>query len=108
MYNWITLFYTWNYHNVIDQLYPNKYLRTCNLHFSDKIRDTVLSSSSTNAENGYSGVMAHEQKGADKRKTHGNQAGCIHQPPTRIMKNSKSNIKDAGQGVETHEGARQE
>ena len=52
--------------------------------------------------------MAHEQKGADKRKTHGNQAGCIHQPPTRIMKNSKSNIKDAGQGVETHEGARQE
>ena len=52
--------------------------------------------------------MAHEQKGADKGKTYINQASCIHQPPTGIMKKSKSNVKDAGQGVETHEGARQE
>ena len=51
--------------------------------------------------------MAHEQKGADKGKTHRNQAICIHQPPIGIMVKSKSNVKDAGQGVETHEGARQ-
>lgn len=56
----------------------------------------------------YTGVTAHEQKGADKGKTHINQASCIHQPPTGIMKKSKSNVKDGGQGVETHEGARQE
>ena len=61
-----------------------------------------------NAETGYSGVMAHEQKGADKGKTHRNQAGCIHQPPTGIMIKNKSNVKDAGQSVETHEGAPQE
>ena len=60
------------------------------------------------AETGYNGVTAHEQKGADKGKTHSNQASYIHQPPTGIMKKSKSNVKDGGQGVETHEGARQE
>ena len=52
--------------------------------------------------------MAHEQKGADKGKTHRNQAICIHQPPIGIMIKSKTNIKDAGQGVERHEGAPQE
>ena len=24
MYNWITLLYTWNKHNIVNQLYPNK------------------------------------------------------------------------------------
>ena len=61
-----------------------------------------------NAETGYSEVTAPEQKRADKGKTHRNQGSCIHQPPTGIMKKSKSNVKDGGQGVETHEGARQE
>ena len=61
-----------------------------------------------NAETGYSEVTAHEKKGANKGKTHRNQAGCIHQPPTGIMKKSKSNVKDAGQSVETHEGVCQE
>ena len=32
----------------------------------------------------------------------------VFQPPTGIMKKSKSNVKDAGQSVETHEGVHQE
>ena len=24
MYNWITLLYTWNQHDIVNQLYPNK------------------------------------------------------------------------------------
>ena len=92
---------------MINQLYLDKNLKTYNLHFSGKIRwYWVLHVQKT--ETGYNGVTAHEQKGADKGETHINQASCIHQPPTGIMKKSKSNVKDGGQGVETHEGARQE
>ena len=36
------------------------------------------------------------------------QADSLPLAPTGIMKKSKSNVKDAGQGVETHEGAYQE
>ena len=25
MYNWITLLYTWNWHNIVNQLYLNKH-----------------------------------------------------------------------------------
>ena len=106
MYNWFTFSYTRKKHT-INQLYLDKILKTYNLHFSDKIRGYWVLHVQK-AETGYDGVTAHEQKGADKGKTYINQASCIHQPPTGIMKKSKSNIKDAGQGVETHEGAYQE
>ena len=107
MYNWFTFSYTQNKDNTINQVCLDKILKTYNLHFSDKIRGYWVLHVQK-AETGYDGVTAHEQKGADKGETHINQASCIHQPPTGIMKKSKSNVKDAGQGVETHEGACQE
>ena len=90
-----------------NQVQLHKILKTYNLCFSVKIRRFCVLHVQK-AETGYNGVTAHEQKGADIGKTHINQASCIHQPPTGIMIKSKTNIKDAGQSVETHEGARQE
>ena len=33
MYNWITLLYTWNYHNIVNQLYSNKKFKKFNKNF---------------------------------------------------------------------------
>ena len=42
MYNWITLLYTWNDHNVVNQLYSNIKLKVKEIKYRNKFKTNML------------------------------------------------------------------
>ena len=42
MYNWITLLYTWNYHNVVNQLYSSIKLKVKKIKYRKNFKTNML------------------------------------------------------------------
>ena len=81
--------------------------KTCNLLIYDKMRRICISDPDK-AEPEYSGVTAHDNKGADTWKTHRNEGNSVHQPPSGIMKSSNTSMNEGGEDVKRHKGAHQD
>ena len=56
----------------------------------------------------YTGVLAHEQKGADSREARCNDYSDIHKEPAGLIKKSQKNLKDGGKNIKVDKGAPQE
>ena len=78
-----------------------------NLHFSGNCRGFCAPSPGKTGP-GPSGVMAHENVGADSWETHSKQCSALHQPQTGSVKKSWTNVKGGGEGIKRHKGAHQD
>ena len=56
----------------------------------------------------YTGVMAHEQKGADSREARCNDYRDVHKETAGLIKKSQKYLKDGGNNIKVDKGAPQE
>ena len=59
-------------------------------------------------EPAYTGVMAHEQKGADSWETRCNDYSDVHKELTGLIKKSQKNLTDGGKNIKVDKGAPEE
>lgn len=56
----------------------------------------------------YTGVTAHEQKGADSGEARSSDYSDVHREPARMIRKRQKKLKDGGKGIKADDSAHQE
>ena len=80
---------------------------THNLHISHNSRGFCIPQPGK-VEPVYTGVTAHEQKGADTWEARSSNYSHVHKEPARMIKKRQKMLKDGGKGIKVDNSAHQE